>query len=232
MDVFSEVSPHRPLGASEIRVISLHPGEWDDPIVCTLKHVSLDGEPEYNTVSYVWGDPTPVYEIMLDNVSYPVAANLYQVLHRLRDYSRWHPRDGDEESSESLCLWIDALCINQLDMIERAAQVQRMTEIYTKATKLFAYIGEHDTEREELIEKLFSIPWEPLKRDDYREAHAEDEGNTEDASQSEQSSTGPANWFSWKELAERVDGDPSDLKKCLTDLCTEAFFSRIWIVRK
>lgn len=71
-----------------------------------------------------------------------------------------------------------------------------------------------------------------MRRDDYREAHAEDKSSAEDATQSEQSSTGPAKWFSWKELAERVDGDPSDLKECMIDLCTEAFFSRIWVVRK
>lgn len=143
-----KTTPHLPLDASEIRVLALHPGEWDDPIVCTLKHLSLEDELEYHTVSYVWGDPAPVYEIMLDNASYPVAANLYQVLHRLRDYNRWHPRDGDDEASEPLYIWIDALCINQTDRIERAVQVQKMTEIYTKATKLFAYVGEHEPGRE------------------------------------------------------------------------------------
>lgn len=232
MDAFLELSPHRPLSESEIRVLALHPGDWDDPIVCTLRHVSLDDEPEYNTVSYVWGDPAPIYEIVLDDVSYPVAANLYQVLHRLRDHNRWHPGDGDGEASQPLWLWIDALCINQTDKIERATQVQKMTQIYTRSSKVFAWIGEYEPEKEESIEKLFSIPWEPLKRDEYREEHAGDEGEEEDAGQSDISSTGPANWFSWKELAERVDGDPSILKECMIDLCTEAFFSRIWIVRK
>lgn len=231
MDAFTATSPHRPLNTidpSQIRVITLQLGKWDDPVVCTLQHVSLTDDPTYNAVSYVWGDPAAVYDIILDGVSYPVAANLYQVLHRLRDYNRWYP--GDDDIPKPLVLWIDALCINQADNIERSAQVRMMTQIYTKATKVFACVGEVEQCKEHLVEKLFSIPWEPLKRDEYEEEHGEDTLKDED--QSERSSTGPSNWFSWKELAERVEGDASALKECMIELCGADFFSRIWIVRK
>jgi hypothetical protein len=41
---------------NEIRTVTLQPGNWDDEILCLLKTVSLDDDPEYSTLSYVWGD--------------------------------------------------------------------------------------------------------------------------------------------------------------------------------
>jgi hypothetical protein len=43
---------------NEIRTITLKPGKWDDEIHCTLQVVSLNDNPEYSTLSYVWGDPS------------------------------------------------------------------------------------------------------------------------------------------------------------------------------
>lgn len=48
-----------PLGPKSpcIRILKLHPGANGSPIACTLRVVSLDDNPEYETLSYVWGDP-------------------------------------------------------------------------------------------------------------------------------------------------------------------------------
>lgn len=39
-------------------------------------------------------------------------------------------------------MWIDALCINQLDNEERACQVSMMAQIYAGAEQVLAYLGE------------------------------------------------------------------------------------------
>jgi hypothetical protein len=39
-------------------VLILEPGKWHDEIRSTLKAVSLDDGSDYQTLSYVWGDPT------------------------------------------------------------------------------------------------------------------------------------------------------------------------------
>lgn len=51
---------YSPLDTSkrEIRVLILEPGKWHDEIRSTLKAVSLDEGSDYQTLSYVWGDPT------------------------------------------------------------------------------------------------------------------------------------------------------------------------------
>ena len=38
-------------------------------------------------------------------------------------------------------MWIDALCINQEDLEERAKQVMRMTTIYARAEIVFCWLG-------------------------------------------------------------------------------------------
>ncbi|KAH7396120.1 heterokaryon incompatibility protein-domain-containing protein, partial [Pyrenochaeta sp. MPI-SDFR-AT-0127] len=39
-------------------------------------------------------------------------------------------------------LWVDAICINQTDNDERSKQVAIMGEIYNRAIKVFAWLGE------------------------------------------------------------------------------------------
>ncbi len=38
--------------------------------------------------------------------------------------------------------WVDAICISQIDLEERQAQVSRMNDIYRLASNVVAYIGE------------------------------------------------------------------------------------------
>jgi hypothetical protein len=42
---------------SEIRLVSILPGEWTDEIKCELNRWSLDSRPCYEALSYAWGDP-------------------------------------------------------------------------------------------------------------------------------------------------------------------------------
>jgi hypothetical protein len=47
--------------------------------------------------------------------------------------------------NKPLTIWIDAICINQDDIIERGAQVQIMGEIYQTAWRLRIWLGEHSS---------------------------------------------------------------------------------------
>ncbi|TKA61266.1 hypothetical protein B0A55_10991 [Friedmanniomyces simplex] len=46
-------------------------------------------------------------------------------------------------------LWIDAICINQQDMAERAEQVSRMADIYRRSECLEVWLGEFSSDRAE-----------------------------------------------------------------------------------
>ena len=39
----------------EIRLCTLLPGTFDEPVACNLNVVSLDDKPEYESLSYAWG---------------------------------------------------------------------------------------------------------------------------------------------------------------------------------
>ncbi|KAM6524462.1 hypothetical protein FSOLCH5_005064 [Fusarium solani] len=46
------------------------------------------------------------------------------------------------------CLWVDSLCINQDDLAERENQVQLMSDIYSKASRVLIWLGEEDGQTE------------------------------------------------------------------------------------
>jgi hypothetical protein len=51
--LYTPLNPAR----KETRVVTLLPGKWEDEIKCSLSVVSLDDNPEYSSMSYVWGLP-------------------------------------------------------------------------------------------------------------------------------------------------------------------------------
>ncbi|KAH7090241.1 heterokaryon incompatibility protein-domain-containing protein [Paraphoma chrysanthemicola] len=114
----------------EIRLLELLPGEGDDAIRCTTRVVSLNDHPDFETVSYVWGDRTGDELIYVSGDSIPVTKNLYDGLLRLR------------LSTTIRTLWIDQICINQWDLKEKAAQVALMRDIYRQCTGCVTWMGE------------------------------------------------------------------------------------------
>lgn len=114
----------------QIRLITLEPGAWSNPICCTIKTVFFDSKPEYDALSYVWGDAKNLKTIRLDNHPFEVTENLWIVLRRLRD------------PNTHLSLWIDAICINQMDKAEKSQQVAMMGEIYSSCLSTRIWLGE------------------------------------------------------------------------------------------
>ena len=124
------------------RLLSLEPGTCYDPIVCQLQTATipcpdLQGPskercPAYEAVSYTWGPKVPMREINLGYWVVRVRENLWHFLHHRRD------------SAEPTLLWVDALCIDQSNLIERASQVQLMKRIYGGAQRVLVWLGPAD----------------------------------------------------------------------------------------
>jgi hypothetical protein len=102
--------------------------ETDSEVRCELVYRSLDENPAYAALSYVWGDTEPAQRIFVDGKDVSVAPNLYGALRRLR-------HTGCD-------IWVDALCINQQNNIEKGAQVQLMARIYQQADNVISWLGE------------------------------------------------------------------------------------------
>lgn len=87
----------------EIRLASIVPGRWSEDVCCNLKVVSLIDTPTYEALSYAWGDPFDKTPIFLNGLTFLITKNLHWALRRLR------------HSDETRYIWVDALCINQLN---------------------------------------------------------------------------------------------------------------------
>ena len=119
---------------SQIRLVYINPESCgqacddDSVICCDLFKVSLDDEPGYAALSYVWGDPKDTTDICLGGRVMPVTKNLANALKRLREVPQEY-------------FWADAICINQEDVNERGQQVQLMEDIYSSADMVYAWLS-------------------------------------------------------------------------------------------
>ncbi|KAI0443600.1 hypothetical protein F4803DRAFT_514715 [Xylaria telfairii] len=107
---------------------------------------------DFYALSYEWGDPGDTDEIIVDGEKTTVTRNLKDTLQRLRTW--WHEWDN----TGSISLWVDALCINQADVVERNYQVRRMRQIYSTAIKVLIMSGpdvEDPQATSELLSKIF-----------------------------------------------------------------------------
>src|ERR1700710_276796 len=107
------------LSSSEIRLLRLEPGSTGEIIKCSLFRVDLNDSPQYEALSYMWG-PKDTKPLELNGKPHLVRENLWQALNPLRFQDQ--PR----------ILWIDALCIDQKNVLERNHQVMQMHLIYKK----------------------------------------------------------------------------------------------------
>ncbi|KAK4442449.1 heterokaryon incompatibility protein-domain-containing protein [Podospora aff. communis PSN243] len=137
-----------------IRLINLHglvdlPDYQHQLVSLSLTVADLKDGPEFNALSYTWGDPIcselespllpPKKEweniAICDGVVIPVQPNLHDALRSLVTRNDFSLTDF---------IWIDAICINQADLDERAAQVQLMGDVYSQANSVIAWVGQED----------------------------------------------------------------------------------------
>jgi hypothetical protein len=118
--------------ASCMRLVTIEPGSQCDEIECTLQTTSLHEHEPYEALSYVWGDINTKTPIKLNGCQFPVTTNLMSAIRHLRLDSRRRT------------MWIDAICINQLDLEERTSQVKQMRDIYSQAVMTVIWLGDED----------------------------------------------------------------------------------------
>jgi len=128
--------------AHEIRIFELLPGSDDEPIRGSLTIEHLWDDPRYEALSYVWGTSATMKSIQLNETEFGITPNLETALLHLR-YQK-EPRR----------LWIDALCINQNDPLEKEGQVKLMSEIYPAAENVLCWLGPEADDSDFVFEKL------------------------------------------------------------------------------
>lgn len=128
--------PYLPLRdyKTSIRLLVIFPSASSEAsIQCSLENTSFDspdGCRQYRALSYVWGDPDITTPITVNGIRMHVTKNLSAALRHLRAIGYvdkpW---------------WVDAICINQEDAVEKGHQVHIMGSIYRKADEVLAWLG-------------------------------------------------------------------------------------------
>lgn len=212
-----------PSKGDHIRLIKIGPGEFNDRIEVEIKTVEFDrfDTPPYFALSYTWNDPhhdrliiegkhipmdDPLrleydfrHPVWFGDQRLLISTNLRDALRRLR------------HATQPQTFWIDALCINQEDLNERASQVLIMQRIYHKAKMVKMWLSEAGEGYEDglnLIRRLVEISSELVGNstsDLYREDYLE---------------------------SLQLPPFPSSAWKAVMDLLDRPVFHRIWIVQE
>lgn len=135
-------------GQPWIRLLSLSPSSSRKaPLQCTLIHL-VKGELPYEALSYAWGsqaDPLPL-EITstatFTNGSFETTRSSRSGVHITRNLhgALLHLR----KKKKARILWVDAVCISQIDLDEKQRQLGMMGSIYSEGMRTIVWIGEAD----------------------------------------------------------------------------------------
>ncbi|KAI0967196.1 hypothetical protein F4678DRAFT_475412 [Xylaria arbuscula] len=127
-------SLYQPLkGDLPLRLLHIHPGRASEPLKTELIPTTIEEAQEsYDATSYTWGSPENPELIDCGDSQLWVQRNAFYMMLDLR------------KANEPLRVWIDAVCINQCSLDERAAQVAIMHHIYRGARATLIWMGRSD----------------------------------------------------------------------------------------
>ncbi|KAH6712510.1 heterokaryon incompatibility protein-domain-containing protein [Leptodontidium sp. MPI-SDFR-AT-0119] len=204
--------------ASHFRLVILHPAlEDSDDIKCTLQYADLSNPGEFEALSYAWGDQAEKQTITLNNQKFEVTSNLANALRNLRNLG--------PHNRLARTFWIDAICIDQRNEIERNAQVRRMDVIYESAREVVVWLGRYSEPEDALGKFEEQYGYEPFPQLTY------------DTFQ--KMSLALNRWVTFEA---NEDGMTFDLNRFIDDdaaslcyfsrICNRAWFHRLWVFQE
>jgi tetratricopeptide (TPR) repeat protein len=144
---------------SEIRLIEILFDGGDEMVRCRLSISSLEDNPKFTALSYVWGSPKITEDIIINDELFPATVNLAIALKYVKVH--WCQNFPDRDL-RLFRLWVDAICINQKDPDERSSQVELMRDIYSKAELVLSWLGHGIDEVDIAIDALKKITKETM----------------------------------------------------------------------
>ncbi len=160
-----------PSAATHIRLVQLfcYPasssgGSYDAPLKCRMFSAPLERPPPFVALSYTWGDNKE--ERRLDVCaggdaqgpdSDPSSATSFGhlAINPSLDESLRHIRKAQQ--SESVTLWVDQICIDQRNTLEKTAQVAAMGTIYGRAAQVLVWLGPSTPGSDDFIDRMATV---------------------------------------------------------------------------
>ncbi|GAB7326396.1 hypothetical protein MBLNU13_g10421t2 [Cladosporium sp. NU13] len=241
-------------GNHQIRIFYLHPAKnLDDPLSGTLRHTNLDSS-SFPALSYVCGPKNSKTEQNLEvrykrtvsefvlhsnssSVTYSrrIQSNLATALRYLRD------------KRETLTIWADDLCIDEPNTEEKTQQIALMSTLYTRATRVHAWLGSPLDGGRDMIDKALDLAerlWEfAVRCSAGRRLEGEDEWlqacfTIAKTSPSNVGTTPNEVERAWRELwvyLRDAVGRIAKLEEFLLAMCAlsqNPYFTRVWILQE
>lgn len=109
------------------------PGQYYDTIQCRLQEVSLkDNSARFLALSYCWNTSKTEETVTVDGQPVRITTNLHAALRNAR------------APSTAVSLWVDQICVDQTNIIDRNDQVGKMGAIFRAASGVIVWLGEAD----------------------------------------------------------------------------------------
>ncbi|RSL57745.1 hypothetical protein CEP54_008113 [Fusarium duplospermum] len=181
------------------RLIKLQPSKdketaASDNLVCDIEEHVRGDCPPYTALSYVWATPESKKEFIIANgTKVQISQTVENALRRLR--FRQKPR----------WLWVDQLCINQIDENEKSHQVHQMHSIYSDADQVITWLGTGD-EKSDLICRLMRDTGRAIRQrniEALRKLYGQD-GSV----------------------------DPAAAKDAFNSFCERRYWTRLWVIQE
>lgn len=102
----------------------------DNEIHVGLSEHSLRNAPKYEAISYCWTTSSGTRTIKCNGISLDVTKSVFDAL------------QARSKRGTIGYMWVDTLCISQVDVEEKNSQVQKIGQIFAGATHVWAYAGE------------------------------------------------------------------------------------------
>ena len=124
---------HAGLSADSIRLLEPVTIE-NNRLVYKIAHFPRAATPSYTAVSYAWDRGPPRHYLVLNRECFHLRRNL-------RDCLRCLGQHALHRTVPWTHIWVDAICIDQTNDLERAAQVGLMDQIYSNADVVSVWLG-------------------------------------------------------------------------------------------
>jgi len=138
----------------------------------TLFDSDLDKKPTFTALSYVWGSPPGMTEILVNGHGLKIPVNLDRFLRQLRNMCEMHtppsnafdvlmnrsnPATSEVILSIPFIFWADSISINQTDFLEKNQQIPLMRDIYGSSERTISWVGEKTDFSNQAINHLYNL---------------------------------------------------------------------------
>ena len=217
--VLEQTFEHSPLQdpAAQIRLLeitAIDDSEGKSTPHCQVTAHYLDQLPDYFAISYTWGSPDDTCLIYVNERPLVVRQNCRDVL---QQSWRNNFRKG---------LWVDAICINQLDDDEKSHQVAMMGAIYKQAKQVNICLGPAADNSDALFD---CISHHARWVNDVLRQHGKDKQETISRVSF---SVILQKLRTWEWFARVQPEDMSAAIKALRHLSERLYFTRLWIIQE